>query len=67
MAKPVWKRIPDNCVLHVWKKAKDDDCGEGPKMVTVSPDWYEGNGTPVCFCGMDMVYSHTKVMERGKP
>ena len=60
--KAVWKKIPDARVQHVWKKAEDDDCGEGPETVAVSPDWYEENGTPICFCGEDMVYSHTEIL-----
>ena len=60
--KDVWKTIPDNRVAHVWKKATDDDCGDGPETVTVSPDWYEENGTPSCFCGEDMRYSHTEIL-----
>lgn len=62
MKKDVWKKIPDARVQHVWKKAEDDDCGEGPETVAVSPGWYEENGTPICFCGEDMVYSHTEIL-----
>ena len=65
--KPVWKKIPDNCVQHVWKKAKHAFCGEGPKTVVVSPGWYEENGTPICFCGEDMVYSHTEILLQATP
>jgi len=56
-----WTRIEDHKVTHIWKKDYDDDCGEGPKEVNVSPEWYEANGTPCCWCGQDMVYSHTEV------
>jgi hypothetical protein len=62
MKKPVWRKIPDSIVQHVWKKAADDDCGEGPKTVVVPPGWYEENGTPICFCGEDLVYSHTEIL-----
>ena len=62
MKKYDWKKIPDAHVQHVWKKAEDDDCGEGPKTVVVPPSWYEENGTPTCFCGEDMVYSHTEIL-----
>lgn len=58
---PVWEKIPDTCVQSVWKKAEDDDCGQGPETVTLPPTWYEENGTPICQCGQDMVYSHTAV------
>lgn len=64
--KDVWKKIPDARVQHVWKKAEDDDCGEGPETVAVSPSWYEENGTPICFCGEDMVYSHTEILTPNK-
>ena len=59
--KTTWKKIPDNQVNHVWKKSDNDNCGEGPETVDVSPDWYENNGTPICFCGQDMKYSHTEI------
>ena len=67
MKKDVWKKIPDARVQHVWKKAGDDDCGEGPETVVVSPSWYEENGTPICFCGEDMVYSHTEILTPNGP
>lgn len=62
MNKPVWKKIPDSQVQHVWKKAKGDNCGDGPKTVVVSQSWYKENGAPICFCGKGMVYSHTEVL-----
>jgi hypothetical protein len=58
----VWKQIPNDKIRHVWKKADGDDCGEGPNIVDVPPDWYECNGTPICFCGKDMVYSRTEIL-----
>lgn len=62
----IWKKIPDSQVRHIWKRSQDDDCREGPQSVTVHPDWYAENGTPTCFCGMDMIYSHTEIKEGEK-
>ena len=61
--KTVWKKIEDAKVQYVWKKAKDDTCSAGPDTVVVTPDWYEENGTPICWCGMDMRYSHTEILK----
>lgn len=58
-----WKKVNDIDVQHVWVKDSEDDCGEGPNEVYVSPDWYQENGTPICYCGLDMVYSHTEVKQ----
>ena len=55
------KTIDDSNISHTWKKAEDNDCGEGPEQVEVTPDWYQNNGTPTCFCGQDMEYSHTEI------
>lgn len=57
-----WKRIEDNLIQHVWKKADDDDCEDCHGTVVVPPGWYEDNGTPTCGCGQDMVYSHTEIL-----
>lgn len=57
-----WTKVSDTLIQHVWKKAENDTCGEGPETVCVSPDWYEDNGTPICWCGMDMKYSHTEIL-----
>ena len=62
MGNPVWKKVPDACVQHVWKRRADDDCGEEPEDAVVPPTWYEENGTPMCSCGEDMVYSHTEIL-----
>lgn len=61
MSKLGWLRILDSQLRHVWTTAEDDDCGEGPQTVCVSPDWYAENGTPSCNCGRDMVYTHSEV------
>lgn len=60
---PVWTKIPDNKVQHVWKKHPEDDCAEDDCPIIVSPDWYEENGTPMCSCGQDLVYSHTEILK----
>lgn len=59
---PKWRKIADNKVLHIWKKENDHTC-HSPKEVTVSPNWYQDNGTPICGCGEDMVYSHTEILK----
>lgn len=67
--KPHWVKIQDDHVRHVWKKQDDDDCDEQKKdaEVSVSPDFYEENGTPLCACGDDLQYSHTEILlEEGK-
>lgn len=57
-----WKKINDCKVLCFWKKADTDDCQESEDIISVTPDWYEQNGTPICSCGEDMVYSHTEIV-----
>lgn len=59
--KTKWKKIKDNKIINIWVKAKDDDCKYDIKPVEINPDWYQDNGTPICSCGMDLVYSHTEV------
>lgn len=61
---PVWEKIQDDQIQHVWEKADDDDCEECPGTVVVPPGWYEDNGTPICDCGQDMAYSHTEILKR---
>ena len=55
--------IPDNKIIHVWNCPHCDyaekDRGGGA-TAHVSPDWYEHNGTPVCWeCDKDMSYVKT--------
>ena len=57
-----WTKVADTLIQHVWKKAENDKCSEGPDTVVVSPDPYQANGTPLCWCGKDMVYSHTEIL-----
>jgi hypothetical protein len=56
----MWKKVPDQNVMNVWTKSKDCECEDQPD-VSITPDWYEQNGTPMCMCGCDMEYSHTEV------
>lgn len=59
----MWKVIDDIKVQHFWKKSPNDDCGQGEEEVSIPPDWYQDNGTPICQCGMDMVYDRTEIKE----
>jgi hypothetical protein len=35
-----------------------EECGE---IDSITPDWYEDNGTPTC-CDRDAVYLYTKII-----
>lgn len=51
-----WMQIDDDCVRMFWI------CDECDEEATVSPDYYEENGTPVCAdCDVDMKYARTEV------
>lgn len=55
-----WEKIEDHDVRHIWKCDSDDDCNGNEE--TISPEWYEQNGTPMCSdCDNDMTYSHTEI------
>jgi len=56
-----WIKLDDYRIQHVWVKAQDDDCDEEMENAVVDPGWYQYNGTPICCCGADMVYSHTNI------
>ena len=56
-----WKKIEDEKVLNVWQP--DVNCECATEYCAVHPDWYQDNGTPTCECGLDMVYSHTEILE----
>ena len=56
-----WTKIKDSEVINIWIKSEDDDCEYDIKQVEINPNWYQENGTPICSCGMDLVYSHTEV------
>lgn len=48
-------RVNDNQIECVYKC---EECGE---ETSVTPDWHEDNGTPVCTeCDCDMAYDHTQ-------
>ena len=51
-----WTKVADNQVIHIWK-CKEGKCEDS----SVYPPYYQDNGTPVCECDRDMVYSHTEV------
>lgn len=58
-----WKVIADKNVQHIWK------CPDFVKIgcketATVSPEWYQNNGTPVCGkCDSNMEYVKTRIKE----
>ena len=53
-------KLDDNHFRHIW--LKKCDCKHNIKQITVTPDWYQENGTPICpECGSDMVYSYTEI------
>jgi hypothetical protein len=47
-------KIDESKVHNIWT------CNECNSKETVTPDWYQNNGTPMC-CDEDMEYSHTEV------
>lgn len=52
------KLIEDVKVYNVWTPKCDCDS----MVVSVNPDFYEENGTPICSeCGEDLTYSHTEI------
>lgn len=59
--KKKWTTISDKMVRHIWA---DPD---GSNEVSVDPDYYGENGTPVCghlsdFEGEDMIYVRTEIL-----
>jgi hypothetical protein len=52
----MWTIIPDAKVRHVWSNE------DGSREITVPPDYYGENGTPVDGeTGDDMIYVRTEV------
>ena len=51
----MWQTIPNENIRHVWADSEGNE-------VTVSPDWYEDNGTPIGEDGDDMVYVRTEIL-----
>ena len=48
--------LPDSAILCIWK------CQDIGQEISVTPDWYEQNGTPISpETGDDMVYLHTEI------
>lgn len=48
--------VPDQCVQNIWK------CQDTGKEISITPDWYEQNGTPITpETGQDMVYLRTEI------
>ena len=48
--------IPDSAILCIWK------CQDTGQEISITPDWYEQNGTPVSSeTGNDMVYLRTEI------
>jgi len=51
-----WKKIATKRVKDVWV------CPTCKDQVTVHPDFYTDNGTPMCAdCDEDMTFLHTKI------
>lgn len=51
------KSIEDKNVIHTWT------CKSCGKTFEVTPDYYEENGTPVCWdCDRDCEYSKTEIL-----
>ena len=49
----MFRQVADHQIQNVWV------CPECEEEVSVTPDWYQDNGTPVCCeCDVDMNYSH---------
>ena len=54
-----WKTIADNKVRHIWADPENQS-----EEITVSPDWYQQNGTPITpETGEDMIYIRTEIEE----
>lgn len=57
-----WKKVADNRIQHIWKSGCDCKTKRAGD-VSVTPDWYQENGTPICGeCGSDMRYSHAEIL-----
>lgn len=52
-----WKTVADEKIRHIW-------VGDDGEEISVSPDWYADNGTPVDpETGDDMSYVRTEILE----
>ena len=60
--KPIWQRVADEEVRHIWT-CDLDECSERGKKIYVGPSFYAGSGTPICDeCGGDLVYEGIEVL-----
>jgi hypothetical protein len=56
-----WIEVADENVRHFWA-CGNDECKDNVGEITVGPDYYRENGTPVCGgCDCDMDYIRTEV------
>jgi hypothetical protein len=57
MKKPqkTWKIIDDVNICHIWATP------DGKQEISVSPSWYQSNGTPCDDDGEDMIYVRTEI------
>jgi len=60
MSKEQWVTVANQNIRHLWA-CNNQECDQGNPSVYISPTFYENNGTPVCDCDEDMVYSRTEV------
>ena len=49
--------IEDSKVVTVW------NCEDCANEVEVTVDFFQDNGTPVCYCDCDMNYAYTYIWE----
>lgn len=58
VVKEKWETIEDSKVKNVWQ------CPDCNTFAEITPDWYQNNGTPMCFqCDIDMEYVHTLIQK----
>lgn len=56
-----WKIISDDKIRHIWAP---DHMPDGEGEISVEPNWYSENGTPVdSETGDDMSYVRTEILE----
>jgi len=61
--KKQWKEIDDQYVRLLWKKNCECPESEATGDTSVSPTFFQDNGTPICGeCGEDMVYVRTEIL-----
>jgi len=62
MKKKTARRISESKVYLVWKRSQECIC-EDEEVIRIHPEWLQDNGTPMCNCGNDYVYTHTEIEE----